>query len=119
RGVDYARVAGELRFLLETCRFRALETAAHTVARYLLTRGRDEGVVAVDVVLDKPEALAPRGGGTPRLAIRRWARDEHFARESKSWGVVDVVHVVEGVEGWGIYMLRIWPGRHIPAHFHQ
>ena len=124
RGVDYARVAGELRFLLESCRFRTLEAAAHALARYLLAPGQasgDSGVVAVDVVLDKPEALAPRGGGAPRLAIRRWAADQRFTREAKPWGAVDVVHEVEASDGHGSGgdPLRSGPGRAVPPHLHQ
>jgi FolB domain-containing protein len=34
--VDYARLAGELRFILEASRFRMLEQAAEAVARYVL-----------------------------------------------------------------------------------
>ena len=34
--VDYAAIASQLVFLLRSCRFRLLETAAHVLARYIL-----------------------------------------------------------------------------------
>jgi dihydroneopterin aldolase len=48
--VDYGRLAGEVRFLLESCRFRLLETAAEAIARYAL--------------------LGPTGGGADHRAPR-------------------------------------------------
>ena len=39
--VDYARLAGEVRFLLESCRFKLLETAAEALARYILAPPTD------------------------------------------------------------------------------
>src|SRR5947207_14015874 len=34
--VDYAQVASQIAFLLQSCRFHMLETAAHALTRYLL-----------------------------------------------------------------------------------
>ena len=36
RSVNYKEVADELTFLLQYCRFRMLETAAHVLMKYLL-----------------------------------------------------------------------------------
>ncbi len=120
RSVDYARVAGEVRFLLEACRFLTLETAAQALARYLLLPPSADvaraQVVAVDVRLTKPKALGGAGAGTPSLAIRRHADAQTYVVEDKPFGQVDVVHEALGC---GIYRLRIAPGRGIPTHLHR
>lgn len=116
--VDYARLAGELRFLLEHCRFRLLETAAHALARYVLAPPLPEAprarVLAVDVTLRKPRALG--GEGVPRLTVHRRAVDEEYEVETQDFGEVDVVHEHPGC---GIYRLRVAPGRSIPTHLHR
>ena len=35
--IDYGMVAAQIRFLLSSCRFRMLETAAHVLCRHLLS----------------------------------------------------------------------------------
>ncbi len=117
--VDYGRVAGELRFLLESSRFRLIETAAEALARWLLlppaTTGPSRPAVArVRVKLTKPEALA--GGALASLEIERAAADETFTVEDKAFGAVDVVYVARDC---GIYRLRIAPGRAIATHVHR
>lgn len=118
--VDYARLEGEVRFLLESCRFRMLETAAQALARYVLappTGDRPHQMVeAVDVVLRKPEALGGAGAGVPVLRIRRFAVDQRYTIEQRPFGEVDVIHESASC---GIYRLRIAPGRAIPTHVHR
>lgn len=136
-GVDYARLAGELRFLLEACRFHTLETAAQALARYVLLPPAGDRkhppVAAVDLRLDKPEALSSElGGGTPSLSIRRYADAQRYLSEAKPWGTVDVVHELRGasergpialhepaIGGYGVYRLRIAPHERIPTHVHR
>jgi dihydroneopterin aldolase len=136
-GIDYARLAGELRFLLEACRFQTLETAAQALARYvLLPPAGDRAhppVAAVDLRLDKPEALSSElGGGTPSLSIRRYADAQRYETEQNPWGAVDVVHelrapatgdaspaLATGDGSYGIYRLRIAPRSAIPTHVHR
>jgi FolB domain-containing protein len=65
--VDYARLAGELTFILQSGRFLLIESAAVAVARAVL-HGQPL-VAAVDVVLEKPAALG--GHGVPRLQVSR------------------------------------------------
>lgn len=118
--VDYARVAGELRFLLEACRFGTLEAAAHALARYLLAPPTADApraqLVAVDVRLSKPHALGGDGAGVPSLSIRRYADQQRYVIETKPFGHVDVIHESAGC---GVYRLRIAPGRSIPTHVHR
>lgn len=116
--VDYGRLAGELRFLLESCRFRLLETAAEALARWILapaTPDRPQPRPArVRVRLTKPEALG--GGAVASLEVVRDARDIVVEQEHKPFGVVDIIHVGRDC---GIYRLRVGPGRSIPTHVHR
>lgn len=116
--VDYAATAAQLVFLLRSCRFRLLETAAHAIARYLLAApAPDERRAAVERVrvrLTKPGAL--RGFAVPSLEIER---DKSWCKtglEHKPFGTVDVIHETRDA---GIYRLNIAPGRSIPLHVHQ
>jgi FolB domain-containing protein len=116
--VDYARLAGELRFLLESASFRLLETAADALCRYILAPPTQDGsraqVEAVTLRLAKPEAL--REGAQGSLQVHR-RRDEYAVRhEEKPFGKVDVVYEDAAV---GIYRLRIKPGGAIATHEHR
>jgi len=77
KSVDYAKVARDLRLLLQGARFHLLETAAEAVAALLLApfpdRARPE---AVQVKLCKPSALD--GLATPSVAIFRTRGDFEF-----------------------------------------
>lgn len=116
--VDYARTAGDVRFLLESCRFLLLETAAEALCRYLLAEPTEDAPrarpFAVDLRLEKPRALA--GGVMPSLTVRRRASELTYEVEDKPFGHVDVIHVTKGC---GIYRLRVAPGGSIPAHEHR
>lgn len=116
--VDYARLAGEVRFLLECCRFKLLETAAEALARYILAPATADSphakVFAVNVELTKPDALP--GHAVPSLRIFRRADEVAYTVETKGFGQVDVVH--EGA-GYGIYRLRVKAGGFIPTHVHK
>src|SRR5512139_2616484 len=113
--IHYAATAAQVAFLLRSCRFRLLETAAHTLARYLLCPPapgeRRAQVAAVKVVLEKPGALL--GFGVPSLSIERPASWASFTEERKPWGTVDVIHETQTV---GIYRLNLAPGGVIPLH---
>jgi dihydroneopterin aldolase len=69
--VDYARLAGELTFLLQFGRFLLIESAAVAVARAVL-HGQPP-VAVVDVILEKPAALG--GQAVPRLRLTRRRAD--------------------------------------------
>lgn len=115
--VHYGRLLGELRFLLEACRFELLESAAEAVCRYLLVPPTEDGqraqVRAATVRVTKPQALA--GRAVPSLQIHRAAEEMLYEQEQKPFGRVDIVH--EGA-GYGIYRLRVKPGGTIPTHVH-
>ncbi|HSP79029.1 MAG TPA: dihydroneopterin aldolase, partial [Myxococcaceae bacterium] len=116
--VDYARLAGELRFLLESADFRLLETAAEALCRYVLAPPTEDTtraqVQAVTLRLSKPEALGTAGQAS--LQVHRAADEYRFEREDKPFGRVDIVFHDEHV---GIYRLRIAPGRSILTHEHR
>ena len=116
--VDYARLSGELRFLLEACRFQLLEHAAEALLRYVLAPPTPDApraqVVAATVRLSKPEALA--GAALPSLQLHRRASECAYLVEDKGFGQVDIVH--EG-PSHGIYRLRVKPGGCIPTHVHR
>jgi dihydroneopterin aldolase len=104
--VDYAATASQLVFLLRSCRFRLLETAAHVLARYILAPpAPDERRAQVDsavVRLTKPGAL--RGFAVPSLEIERSASWCNFEVENKPFGTVDVIYETKGA---GIYRLQM------------
>ncbi len=116
--VDYARLTGELRFLLESARFLLLETAADALARYVLAPATDDvphaSIAAVSLTLRKPLALS--GGVQPSLTVFRRREEVALEIEHKPFGRVDIVHVSPGC---GIYRLRVAPGRSIPTHVHR
>ena len=116
--VDYARLSGELTFLLEACRFGMLESAAEALARYVLAPPTADAaqaqVQAVTLTLTKPEALA--GRATPSVRIHRSASEYSYLIEEKNFGLVDVLYTAPE---HGIYRLRIRPGGHIPTHVHR
>lgn len=116
--VDYAMIASQIAFLLQSCRFHLLETAAHALTRYLLAPpalGEDRPrLQEVTLRLTKPHALG--GNGVPSLEVHREARDVALGHEVKPFGTVDVVHETRSE---GIYRLNVAPGRSIPLHVHR
>jgi len=116
--VDYAATAAQLAFLLQSCRFGLLETAAHVLARYLLAApppdDRRPQVDSVVVKLTKPEAMS--GLAVPSIEIERSASWAGFEVETKPFGIVDVIHETKEA---GIYRLNIAPGQEIPLHVHE
>lgn len=116
--VDYAKLSGEIRFLLGACRFRLLETAAEALARYVLAPPTEDAkhaqVREVTIRLSKPHAL--QGEAIPSLRIHRTFEELRLEVEENSFGRVDVIHETPGC---GIYRLRIAPGRSIPTHVHR
>ncbi|MFW5925168.1 MAG: dihydroneopterin aldolase [Myxococcota bacterium] len=116
--LDYARVAAQIDFVLRSCRFRLLETAAHVLAKVLLLPpppGRRRAQVErVRLRLTKPDAL--RGQGVPSLEVEREAGFAAYGYEQKPFGTVDVVHETRDA---GVYRLNVSPGRSIPLHVHR
>lgn len=116
--VDYARLAGEIRFLLGAGRFYLLESAAEALCSYVLAPPLVDlpraHVESVKLRLTKPRALA--GGALPSITVRRHVSEYRYEVEESSFGKVDVIY--EG-SGCGIYRLRIAPGGTIPTHLHR
>ena len=116
--VNYADICNQLRFLLQSCRFRMLETAAHALACYLLAPPgpgeRRARLQRVRVRLEKPHVLG--GLAVPSLTIERDAGFAEVVQEHKPFGSVDVIHETRDA---GIYRLNIAPGAEIPLHQHQ
>ena len=116
--VDYAAIAGQVAFLLQTCRFRMLETAAHVVARYLLAPPalgeRRAAIQRAQVQLTKPNALG--GVAVPSVTIERDASWVAIETEQSNFGVVDIIHETRDA---GIYRLNVAPRASIPLHLHR
>lgn len=116
--IDYAATANQIAFLLRSCSFHMLETAARALTRLLLAppapgepRAR---LQALTLRLTKPYALA--GHGVPSLEVHRTAADVVLEKEHKPFGTVDVIEETRDV---GIYRLNVAPGRGIPLHVHR
>jgi dihydroneopterin aldolase len=116
--VSYAAIAAQIGFLLRSCEFRLLETAAHALARYLLAPPalgeRRASIESLQLRLTKPFAL----GGTvvPSLSIERDRYWVDIVQEQKPFGVVDIIHETRDA---GIYRLNVAPGAEIPLHEHR
>lgn len=116
--VDYAALSAEIAFLLESARFRMLETAAHAIAAYVMSPApngpKRAPVESVRVTIAKPGALG--GNGVPSVSVKRRAEDFEFAVEEKPFGTVDVIF--ESHEA-GLYRLNVAPKSAIPLHVHK
>lgn len=116
--IDYARLLGELRFLLVAARFKLIESAAEAVAAWLLMPPSADvprpAIDAVEVKLSKLVALS--GAAIPTLEIRRDRSDYSFTIEEKSFGFVDIVFETREC---GVYRERIHPHTILPTHFHR
>lgn len=115
--VDYDGLARQLVFLLQSCRFRLLETAAHALSTYLLAPPapgeRRAQVAAVKLRLTKPEAL--RGNAVPSLTIERDASFAETVQKKAPFGTVDIINETREA---GIYRLNLAPGRQVPLSVH-
>jgi dihydroneopterin aldolase len=112
--VDYARLWGEVRFLLQASHFLLLESAAEAVATYILapptTAAPQAQVHEVTVKLKKPQALS--GAGVPTLEIHRAASDAKVVTEQRPYGELDKVF---SAHSCGIARLRLGSGRSTPT----
>ncbi len=115
--VDYARLVGELRFLLESACFRLLESAADALCRYVLAPPTADAprsqVEAVTLRLSKPTAL---GSAMATLQVHRRRGEFTYGLEHKPFGEVDIISEDQNA---GIYRLRIKPGGTIVTHEHR
>lgn len=113
--LDYVRIAGMARFLLQRGRFLLLESAALALCRAILAPPTRDAPrpLAVVVRMIKPRALG--GQGVPSITVVRRAEDLRLERQVRPFGEVDVLY--EG-EGLGLYRRRIAAGRSIAARVH-
>jgi len=116
--IDYARVVGELRFILVAARFLLLESAAEALAAWLLMPPSLDvprpQVEEVEVRLAKPRALG--GRAVPEITVRRQRSDFPPNLETKTFGFVDVIF--ESPE-CGVYRERVSPRTVLPTHVHR
>lgn len=116
--VDYARLLGELRFILMASRFRLLESAAEALAAWILAAPSADvarpPVEEVDVRISKLVALS--GAAVPTLEVHRTRADFTMTTETKSFGYVDIVFETKEC---GVYRERIYPKTVLPTHVHQ
>ena len=85
--VDYVRVLGEIRFLLESCRFLLIETAAEVLLRYLLSR--DRIIKGVELEIAKPEVVVY--SASPALRVFRTQMDPPLPSSAAAFGRVDEI----------------------------
>ncbi len=100
--IDYARIAGEVAFVLQKGEFHLIETAAEVVCRTVLSGL--EHIPDLALTLQKPRALS--GNGAPSLSVRR-TRDNASSLWTFAFGVVDVVWNARGL---GVYRLQLRGG---------
>ena len=109
KSIDYAKVARDLRLLIQGARFHLLETAAEAIAAFLLAPSPDRACPeSVQVKLHKPSALD--GLATPSVAIHRTPADFLFVTgdlpsEIRIFASADVK----------ISLLEIPPGGFLPS----
>jgi dihydroneopterin aldolase len=90
--VDYGRLAGDVRFLLERCRFTLLETAAEVLARYLLLPAlgaQHPQVTQATVRVRKPRALV--GAAVAGVQIARTLADAGTPAQARAYGAAEPI----------------------------
>jgi dihydroneopterin aldolase len=97
--VDYARLLGAVRFVLQQGAFLLIETAAEVVAATVLASV--DLTDSVTVTVKKPRALG--GNGLPSLTITRH-RDASQSLWTFPFGVVEVLHKTQTL---GMYRLGV------------
>ncbi len=116
--IDYARLLGEVRFILCEGRFQLLESAAEAIAAWIVAPATPDltraSIEEVEVRLSKPEALD--GVAVPEIRIRRLRGDLPMVTEVKTFGWVDIIF--EAPE-CGVYRERLAPGAILPTHIHR
>lgn len=116
--VDYGRVTGEVRFLLERARFRLIESAAETIARWLLLPPSVDAprpaLARVVVRIDKPEAL--RGLARPSVIITRDASTTAAPASAHGGVAIESLHRGHDV---AVARVRLAPGARIAPHRHE
>lgn len=100
--VDYAKLCGELRFLLHAARFALLEEAAEGLARHIFTRAAPAHRLTLS--LSKPRAIP--GGAVPTIEITRYAGE--YASMQLGIHPSEQPAEVYASQDCGIY--RVWLG---------
>jgi mannose-6-phosphate isomerase-like protein (cupin superfamily) len=98
-------ILGAVSFLVDGLEGASAQDLARAIARAVALELRGEGVVRAEVSVgsgDRGDAQA-RCGAPPSV-------------EESAFGAVDIV---DEVEDYGVYRLRIAPGRAIPTHEHR
>jgi len=115
--VNYDWLADSVRFILQSGRFRLLESAVACVQRWVLmpplTHGARPAVQNSTIRITKYDAFPDQ-----TLAIvesTNQAGDFTYEHEQKTWGSVDVIAETAHV---GFYRLNIRPGQELPLHYH-
>lgn len=111
--IDYARLEGAVRFVLEHGHFFLLEDAAEALCATVLAPQAFQPA-RCSVTLRKPRALG--GRCIPGVTLERHASECTPEKEHNHFGTVDVLH--EG-PACGVYVLRIPAGGSIPPHVHR
>lgn len=108
--VDYSRLCGEVRFILQASRFLMLEEAAEALASYILAPpaplANRAAVQEVAVRLEKPQALD--GHGIPALTIHRRAAQAQPLCSVTPFGHVETLYEANSC---GLYRLCVESGR--------
>ena len=112
--VDYAALAKEVSFILQSARFCLLETAVSAIAHYIVARATVE-ISKVEVEITKPDVFAEPT--LPQVGASYRATDLICREEEKSKsGKVCVVHESKDC---GIYILHVYPKHAIKMHYQQ
>lgn len=110
QSIDYAKVARDIRLLIQNGRFHLLESAAQAVAAFLLAPSHDRArPESVRVTLHKPSALD--GLATPSVAIHRTREEFAFQEGVEIFSSADVrLWLVEGYRENAASTLGTGPG---------
>ncbi|HET9934139.1 MAG TPA: dihydroneopterin aldolase, partial [Polyangiaceae bacterium] len=89
RTIDYARVADELQNMLRFREYRLMESAAEELSAMLFAA--HPPLQAVELCIEKPEALRGRATGTGAVRVRRDRESFPITRRQIDGGFVDLV----------------------------
>lgn len=109
--VDYAQLAQELAFILQSAHFYLLESAVDALAKHVSLL-YSQHVAKVEVSISKPDVLA---NVTPRATIELSSDAVDPKRANTAFGYVDTV---QETKHCGVYILNIIPKNSIATHYH-
>jgi FolB domain-containing protein len=117
QSLDYARLCGDLTFILQSSKFELIEHAAEALCSYILAPVclslPQANVQSVSLCLGKPQALR---SGCPSIQISRHQKQRSSTRDLTPFGYTECLYESESA---GLYRVTLAPFQAIQPHLHR